>query len=485
MAMGMFMLFPILLLGGGMGGANELIDYLQTEHYWKTRNITPDVATLSAMLVTDPKAEDISALIRQLGHDDFDKREAASEAIGRKGPGVIPQLKEAAKSTDAEIADRASRLITHLSGGDSDPAIHRLMIIRSLGETKDKAALAALKTQLDSKEPFAGEFARRAIAKIEGLPHQPATTSIESYEKDVWLLPNGVKLVTQMTMTSGGPADWARILANAKNPLGEEVPKEDMFKEVQSGVAMALNTVGNIRIDGFTLGLSDSPGPDSGFVVMLVRGQYSREKLKNLFKSKGIEVTREDGIDAVTPPNANMKLLFVSDELLLVIGGPRDAQAWPVKEMTAAIKAGKGTLGEDAAMVKLINAADRKSGGWAAIQMTETYRSGGPWMKSFDTVLASRKSEKGKTSIKVVGTGSDADAVQHSVKEMNTGLEQMRGKMNEIAGMMPKPFIDFANSLKVEADGKSATLTGSIEGGFEDIIGSMLFPMMMLGGPGF
>lgn len=484
MAMGMFMLFPILLLGGGMGGANELIDYLQPEHYWKTRNINPDVATLSAMLVSDPKAEDISALIKQLGHDDFNQREAASEAIGKKGPSVIPQLKEAAKSTDAEIADRAARLITQLSGGDSDPAIHRLMIIRSLGETKDKAALTALKTQLDSKEPFASEYARRAIAKIEGLPYQPAGTSAETYEKDVWMLPKGVKMVTQMTMTSIGPIDWAKALANANNPLGGNVSKEDMFREMQTGVAMALNTVGNIRIDGFTLGLSDNPGPNSGYAVILVRGQYSRDKLKALFKSKGIEVTQEDGFDAVTPPNSNMKMLFVSDELLLAIGGPRDAQGWPVKEMTAAIKAGKGTLSEDAQMVKLINAADRKSGGWAAIQMTDTYRSGAPWMKPFDTVLASRKSEKGKTTIKIVGTGSDADAIQNSVNEMNKGLDEVRASMNQAAGFLPKPMIDFVSSLKVEADGKSAALTGTMVGSFEDIIGSLLFPMMMMGGPG-
>ena len=481
----MFMLFPILLLGGGMGGANELIDYLQTEHYWKTRNITPDVATLSAMLITDPKAEDISELIKQLGHDDFNKREAASEAIGKKGPSVIPQLKEATQSKDAEIADRALRLITQLSGGDIDPAIHRLMIIRSLGETKDKAALAALKTQLDSKEPFASEYARRAIANIEGLPYQPAGTAVETYEKDLWLLPNGVKLVTQMTMTSSGPADWAKVLANANNPFGGNLSKEDMFREMQSGVAMALNTVGNIRIDGFTLGVSDNPGPNTGYAVVLVRGRYSRDKLKTMFKSQGIEVIKEDGIDSVMPPDANLKLLFVSDELLLVIGGPRNAQAWPVKEMTAAIKAGKGTLSDDAKMVKLINAADRKSGGWAAIQMTDAYRSGAPWMKPFDTVLVSRKSEKGKTTIKVVGTGSEAEAIQSAVNEMNKGLEELRANMNQAAGFVPKPMIDFMNSLKVEAEGKSAALTGTMEGSTEDIIGSMLFPMMMMmRGPG-
>jgi len=485
MNMGMFMLFPVLLLGGGMGGSNELIDYMQSEYYWSSRNITPDAVTLSAMLVADPKAEDISALIKQLGHDDFNKREAASEAIGKKGPGVIPQLKEASKSTDAEVADRAGRLITQLSGGDADPAIHRLMIIRALGETKDKAALAALKTQLDSKEPFASEHAKRAIAKIEGVEFKSSGTTADTFEKDVWLLPKGVKFVAQMEMKSAGALNWTKALANVNIPIAPQVPKEEMFKQMQVGIGTALNMVGNIRIDGVTLGLSESPGNNSGFVIMLVRGQYSREKLKNLFKSQGVNITVEEGIDTVTPDQGGMKLMFVSDEMLVVIGGPPRQNALPIKELLAAIKTGKGTLSEDVEMTALINSADRKSGGWAAVQMSETYKSGAPWLRPFDSVLASRKSEKGKTTLKIEGTSKNADEVKQAVQQINAGLDEMRASFGQAGGFIPQPMIDFATTLKVEANGNKATLTGKLEGEFEDLVGSLMFPMMMLGGRGF
>lgn len=485
MNLGMFMLFPVLLLGGGMGGANELLDYVQSEAYWKAKNVTPSVETLTAMIVANPKAEDISALIKQLGDDDFEKREAATAAIAKKGPGVIAQLKEATKSADAEVSDRATRLIAQLSGGDTDPTVHKLMIIRGLGETKDKAALPALAGLVDSKEPFVAEHAKRAIAKIEGKPFVAGMTTAQTFEKDVWMLPKGVKLVSQLTMASSGPVNWEKALAQVNvGALGANISKEDMLVEMQKGVATALNHVGNIRLDGITLGLAGDVGDNSGYVVIFVRGQYSREKVKNTFIKMGQEVDDVDGLPSVET-GMGMQMVMPSDELFVLFGGPPNGAAPPVKEILAAIKTGKGTLSEDATMSKLIATANRKSGGWAVIEMTDNFRNAEAVFKPFDSVLAERISEKGKTTIKVQATGSDAEAVKASVDQMNGGLEKIRANINQAGGFVPKSFIDFTQTLKIQSDGKTATLTGTMEGGFEEMLGGMLFPMMMLGGRGF
>lgn len=485
MNFGMFMLFPMLLLGGGMGGANELLDYVDTKHYWKTKNITPTATALTALIMVDPKPEDISALIKQLGDDDFEKREAASAAIGKKGPGVIAQLKVATKSTDAEIADRATRLIGELSGGDTDPAIHKLMIIRSLGQTKDKAALPALLPLVDSKEPFVAEYAKRAIALIEGKPFTAAMTTAQTFEKDVWMLPKGVKLVTQLTMTSGGPVNWENAMGGANlAALGVNISKEEMIAQMQQGVAVALNQTGNIRIDGMTIGLAGDVGDNSGYVVVFVRGQYSREKVKNTFTKMGQEVEDLDGLPSVET-GMGMQMLMPSDELFVLFGGPPNGANPPVKDIVAAIKTGKGTLSEDGAMSALIASANRKSGGWAVIEMTNTFRGATPMFRPFDSVIAERVSEKGKTSIKVQGTGNDADEVKAAVNQMNSVLEEARANINQAGGFIPKNVVDFVKTLKIQADGKNATLTGTMEGDFEQMLGGMLFPMMMLGGPGF
>ncbi len=483
--MGMFMLLPVLFLGGGMGGANELLDFVQSQSYWQARGITPDAKTLIPMIDANPEAPDIAALIKQLGDDDFATREAASAAIATKGPGVIPQLKEALKSTDAEVVDRAGRLIEQLTGGKVDASIHKLMVIRSLGETKDAAALPALKALVDSKEPFVADYAKRAIGLIEGKPYTPAGTSAATFDKDVWMLPKGVKLVMQLSMNSKGPVNWTKVFADVTVPI-PNINKDEMLAEMQKGTMTALGMAGNVRIDGITLGLAGDVGIQTGYVVIYVRGQYDREKVKQAFVQMGAKISDEGGIVTVQP-ESDTTLLLPSNDLFVIMGGPRNVAPVVIKDVVAAVKAGKGTLGEDEAMVKLIESANRKTGGWAAVQMTDSYRSQ-PWLAPFDSAIAERAIErvdgKSKTSLRVKATGTDPQAISTAVTTMNEGLEMIRGQMAQAAGFVPKQMIDFLGSIKIQSDGKAATLTGHIEGDFESMLGSMMFPMMMMGGPG-
>lgn len=54
---------------------------------------------------------DVAGLIRQLGHDDFERREAASRRLAELGEDVLPQLKAAGTDRDAEVRRRAGELV--------------------------------------------------------------------------------------------------------------------------------------------------------------------------------------------------------------------------------------------------------------------------------------------------------------------------------------------------------------------------------------
>jgi hypothetical protein len=64
-----------------------------------------------AYRVPDEVAKKVAAAVKQLGSVEFEKREAASKELREIGLHAYPALEEAAKSTDAEVAKRATTLL--------------------------------------------------------------------------------------------------------------------------------------------------------------------------------------------------------------------------------------------------------------------------------------------------------------------------------------------------------------------------------------
>jgi HEAT repeat protein len=56
-------------------------------------------------------ADEIAALVKTLGDDDWNARESASKDLASLGAVAKSQLESAAKSSDAEVAWRAERLL--------------------------------------------------------------------------------------------------------------------------------------------------------------------------------------------------------------------------------------------------------------------------------------------------------------------------------------------------------------------------------------
>lgn len=67
-----------------------------------------------AVVAGEPSASTPAQLVEQLGSEDFRQREAAAAALTQAGPGAIPALREAAKSNDPEVRQRAGAILVKL-----------------------------------------------------------------------------------------------------------------------------------------------------------------------------------------------------------------------------------------------------------------------------------------------------------------------------------------------------------------------------------
>jgi HEAT repeat protein len=121
------------------------------------------------------QAARIKKLVKQLGADDFEEREAASKAIEKTGKAAVPALRGALKSKDAEVVTRADRLLLRLAPvyvhekklRDKDPKA-RVEGAKSLGGFGARAAPAVplLMKYLDAKEEPVREAALTALINL-------------------------------------------------------------------------------------------------------------------------------------------------------------------------------------------------------------------------------------------------------------------------------------------------------------------------------
>lgn len=83
---------------------------------------TADIQRIRFGTSSDPEqAGRIAALVKQLGDGDFAAREKATTDLERMGPVVIRALEAAQKSGDAEVRERAGRLLETLSASEEEP----------------------------------------------------------------------------------------------------------------------------------------------------------------------------------------------------------------------------------------------------------------------------------------------------------------------------------------------------------------------------
>ena len=470
----------VMLLTMPLGGGNDLLDFIETEEFWKAQRVAVSVESMSAELSTKA-APDISALLAKLGDADFKTRATATKKIRAMGPGVVPQLRKATSSSDAEVASRAASLIKSLDQGQRATAARRLMAIRTLGEMKKREALPVLRRQLASKEAFMAEYARLAIATIEGKPSARPRATLEQLDDDLSVLPADCGLVGQISLRYRSPLHISEALKGL-GPIVPENQRKEMVKQIKQQLLQLVGQLGNVRIDAVTMGVAEKVGSNEGFVSFVLRGQYDREAVARLLQKLIQKETRNmqrREVDGVTVLSADREwhFLLVSDQRLIVIGGPRKNQLTP-EQVLERIKTKKNTLTSNAKIMQMVKRVDRASGLWALTHMPPAYKLPPPF-STFKAVTFTVRQEKKALVGKLVATGDDEDQVTRSVAIFDGGLKQAIAEVTKTAAIMPpiKPVIDAMRSVKHETSGKTITITGRIE----DSDNLLTLPMMLGG----
>jgi hypothetical protein len=459
-----FVLLAVLasLLGGG---PTDMLDVLSPQDYWKAKGVEVTAAAMEAELAA---------------------------------PATVAPLQPALKSTDPEVVARAQAILANLSKAGRARAVRKLMAIRALGELKDPAALPVLRPLLESKDLFVADYAAAAVAAIEGKPYTRPQATAEERAADLGLLPAGLGAVAQFHVIPGtATLDLGKELERVAGTMN--VPKAQIAAKVTAALIKAAESVGNVRVDTATLGVSESDFDQDGYVVVVARGIYDRQAAAEaICKEDGPRVTtRTEGGVQIIQPEPESVLMLPSDRQLVILVGPASDKL-PVAVMLEALKTGKGGFAQNTALVKLVQTVDTSQPIWAAVAVGEHYRQV-PFLGAFDAVtLTAGVNAKPRTlEFAVRAAGSDKDKAAAVVNEVSGGIQQTIAQVQQMQQRMPgqmgaaaamQPVLETLRSIKVVADGGNASMTGSVSVDAAEAVGIMPFMMFSamapMNGPG-
>jgi hypothetical protein len=473
MAVGNFS-FISVLFALVSGGANDALDFVSTEAYWKTKTVAVSVEAMAAELKPVPAA-DVGEHVRKLGSDNDAVRQEASRKILAVGPAALPDLEKAADDPDVETASRASNLAQQIRQGSKGAQMRRLMAIRTLGELKKVEGLPALRPLLVSKEMFVADYAARAVATIEGKPLPPRPVDAAALKADLSLFPTNVGAVGQVVVGSDRPVDLDKLLKDVPPQPGED--RQKALDQMQPALISTLEQVGNVRIEAVTFAVADTIGHREGFAAAVVRVKYDAKAVANLVRPILNKTEAVEGAEVFVPTD-EIAFAFPSDDRFVAITGAKREQL-PVKELLTAIRDNRGPLLTNKDLAALIAAVDPKAKAWAVCKVSDSYRAA-PVLAAFDTLTVTGVPDGDTLNLKVAGAGKDAAAVKDAVNQVAGGVAQLQQEAPKMAERMPplKPMADFAESIKTEAAGNQATLTASFKGDTTALLG---LPMVMFG----
>jgi hypothetical protein len=361
--------------------------------------------------------------------------------------------------------------------GATAASVRRLMAIRGLGELKKKEALADLKPLVNDPTPFVADYARQAIAMIEGTPYKRPTAAPEKLASDVSLLPAGCGVVAQMSVAGGGPISYDKLfeLAKTMGPGGNQPDLEQMRGKITEMLVQFTGMVGNFRVEGATVGVAGDVGNNTGFVVVIARGQYNASLVREVLKASTTRAAETvEGFEVVCPER-EFRVVCPSNDRLILIAGPRP-ETMPVQQVLAAFKGGKGGIESDADMKALLDSVDRTKRLWAVAKATDAYRQA-PVLAPFDTMTLVADEKGDETQFTLVAKGKDADRIKAAVEIFENGRQQALTAMKEKAPEQAKPLlkgiVDFLESVKTAGDGTSVTVTAVFKGGPAGVFGVM------------
>ena len=120
--------------------------------------LTPAFATEPA---ADQKAA-IEKLIKDFGSSEFKTRDEASAAVVKQGPAALGQLREAAKSKDAEVASRSSAAVIAIEQAARTGIVDELKKMLAVAQSVANKQLAETRAAQTTAQQAAGAAAAKS-----------------------------------------------------------------------------------------------------------------------------------------------------------------------------------------------------------------------------------------------------------------------------------------------------------------------------------
>jgi hypothetical protein len=358
------------------------------------------------------------------------------------------------------------------------------MAIRTLGDRRQAAARDALRKLQAGKEPFVAEYARRALARIEGKAYKRPGLPPGLAAGDVARLPEGLGLIAQLDLTRGdGVVDLAEMVKGLDKGLANNEIGLDRAVEAVAGV---LHEIGNLRIDLVTVGVAKEVDSDTGFAVIYFRGLYDPDLLIEALKRSNAEARLRDiSGKRVLDVDGESQLWAASRNLLVLIAGAKPEQM-PTEGVIKLVEGkAKATRGEK--LAALLKECPTDQPFWVVARMSESYRKGGEFLASVDRlVLVAGPVEKG-TRMTLTASAKDAESARRGLEALDGHLGQARQVANSMVGAIPG--LEFLpkliNAIKTTRD--DATVTAEVVVPAETARKLLAMPLMFWGvrtGPG-
>jgi hypothetical protein len=479
-------LLAFLMLLAGNRGRTDLLDTMSTDVYWQIKHVAPDAGQLERDASFEVAPASIAAQLKDLEAADFATRDRARQELERMGPTILPLLKPATQSPDPEVAAVAQELVKKFSERGQERSIRRLMAIRTLGERGEKGALPLLNTLKDSRELFVGDYARRAVARINDERYVPADLS-EKLASDVALLPGDAALVGQSWGLDAQPLTIGSLVGAAlANDSGgrmalvpgaapAEKPDAKMLeRRVSERLLALLERIGNLRMDGVTVGFNDvkDNAGERGWVAVVIRGQYSTElavpALREMIGGNAVVTPAAKPGDTamLTDRDGQTSVLLPNNELLIFITSSDGKSGQAVREtVLKALQNGPGAAGENKELASLIKTVDTKSPLWLVCRPNDMMRK--DMDLDYKTLTVGTKMGKAGTEFTVQVETEDADKTKALLETMTRQLKDAQDEVKQEAAVTPslKPVGDLLDSIKLTGEGVHGTMTGRLPTG--------------------
>jgi hypothetical protein len=448
------------------GGGVDLLDLVSTEGYWRSKGVEVTVEGMIRELQTPaPKPPDVARLIRDLGAEDYETRERAERQLSTMGSRIRKHVEAALTSKDTEAVERARRVLAKL-GGARVRQIRRLMAIRTLGEKKDRRGLPALRGLVGSKDFFTADYARAAVAAIEGKPYRRPPSTAAEREADVKLLPAGTGIVLQQSiaLSKRQPVDRALPTAQAASVPAGAIPPGTAQAAIENLIRMA-ERVGNFRVQTTTKAVAATVGPGDGFGVMVARGHLDAEGLRRALRGLGASTRKIGTIEAYRL--GSMMLMPLSDRRLVAASAPKQENL-PLAALAEAVRSGDGGLTRDPKMAALLKAADQSKGLWGVARISDSYRQL-DFLAPFDEAHLTAEPKADGLHLRLTAAGTDARKVRQAVARFEERLKDAREQFGRQAEHVPfmKHFAAFLETISAKADGAQATVTAKLMPGVD------------------